>query len=242
MWTQLTWTLRYCVSGAIWSDRRNHSVLVFVYFLHQRGKKNPLGRETVNLVIVRSDLRGPGCGPRVGGLCGPALAQSKKKKKKAGGKLFIMYSHFPPRLITDMLFLFPLSKSLPAFLHPLRFSPHSPQEVASLCPPSLLILPFFLLSHIWSGSCGWPGFSRVEEGVEGRRNEGGGERVFLWRGRGWVGGLSIAKPRAQKVRVKGESWKEKKQLKPNLFSFSQSIYHTVSLCTIKLTEKVGGGV
>lgn len=114
-----------------------------------------------------------------------------------------MYSHFSPRLITDLLFLSHspnLSKlPRPAFLHPLRFSPHSPQEVASLCPPSLLILPF-LLFHIWSGSCGWPGFSGV--GKVWREEEKREEEKWKEEG-GWVlTRLSIAKPRAQREREK----------------------------------------
>lgn len=50
-----------------------------------------------------------------------------------------------------------------------------PQEVASPCPSSLLLLPFFLF-HIWPGSCGWPGFSGVGRcgGEEEEEEERGG--------------------------------------------------------------------
>lgn len=66
-----------------------------------------------------------------------------------------------------------------SFFSTLFFNPHSPQEMASPCPPSLLLLSFFLF-HIWSGSCGWPGFSGAGKGRCGgkkrsrRRGRGGG--------------------------------------------------------------------
>lgn len=126
----------------------------------------------------------------------------------------------------------PLTFSLhPVVLHFLFFNPHSPQEVASPCPPSLLLLPFFLF-HIWSGSCGWPGFSGVGRcgGKKKRR-----------RRRRWLSFEEAINCKAQgtvkekkRFDTKCALLKKKKKFEPNLLGFSQSIYHTVSLCTIKL--------
>lgn len=79
-------------------------------------------------------------------------------------------------ILLHSLYLFSLCSFTFSFLHPilpsLSFNLHSPQEVASPCPPALLLLPFFPF-HIWSGSCGWPGFSGVG-GCGGGGGAGGG--------------------------------------------------------------------
>lgn len=97
------------------------------------------------------------------------------------------YTHTHTHIYIYYFFLF-FSSSLSS---PLSFSILIPRRRWPLPVLHLFFFSFFLF-HIWSGSCGWPGFSGVgREGVEGRRGVGEGEGEVVSRR------LSIAKPRAQ---------------------------------------------
>lgn len=88
--------------------------------------------------------------------------------------------------------------------HSLPFNPHSPQEVASPCPPSLLLLSFTSgqAAVAGQGSVGW-------EGVEGRRGEGGG---CWW----WLSFEEAINCKAQGT-VKEKKWTQNVHCEKNMF-------------------------
>lgn len=192
-----------------------------------KNRKRCEAAEIVSPVILKTDHSGPCCGL---GRWSPRTSPASLEKE-------IIYNVFLlfPTIDYRYVIPFPFSKSLqtpsacfsPSSLFQSSFPTGGGLSLSSISPYP----PFPSLSHLvrqlWLARVQWRW-----EGVEGRRKEGGGGGGWRWLS--FEEAINCKAQGIERKRFEGKKEHCEKKFKPNLFSFSQSIYHTVSMCTIKL--------